>query len=384
MKRILSPSAIASLLLLYSFTTLVFAEQPQYEAGSISIAGATADEPIRKSFSLSAAKDYLAKGSQAWTEHRKCVSCHTNGTFMQLAPTLGPMFKEQVEQHRKFFVLESSKFKRAPATAIRSGLKPTQLAYVANGLAAYDEVQGKLSAETKETLDLMLTVQSEDGSYSNLDCWPPFESSSYHGATVAAMALVTAPGYLSQVSEAQQKQIDVLQNYLQKTKPPHDYGRLLLLQVGIKWKGLISDELQRETIAMILKHQQKDGGWAMRTFATPETWGGGSRKDKLNAEPNKDAPASDGHQTGLAIMLLRESGTPADHPAIQAGIKWIKSNQRESGRWWTRSLNTDGPHFITYSGTFYPLRALQLCGELDQKQETLSKESELKVDELVI
>lgn len=370
---------LATAILLLTFAglpTVVEAETPQYESGDIKIVAARADEPMRESFSLTAAKEYLAQSSQAWTEKRNCVSCHTNGTFMQLAPTLGPMFKEQVEQHRKFFVLESSKFKRAPATAIRSGLKPTQLAYVANGLAAYDEVQGKLSAETKETLDLMLTVQSEDGSYSNLDCWPPFESSSYHGATVAAMALVTAPGYLSQVSEAQQKQIDVLQNYLQKTKPPHDYGRLLLLQVGIKWKGLISDELQQETIAMILKHQQKDGGWAMRTFATPETWGGGSRKDKLNAEPNKDAPASDGHQTGLAIMLLRESGTPADHPAIQAGIKWIKSNQRESGRWWTRSLNTDGPHFITYSGTFYPLRALQLCGELDQKQETLSKESE--------
>ena len=370
---------LATAILLLTFAglpTVVEAETPQYESGDIKIVAARADEPMRESFSLTAAKEYLAQSSQAWTEKRNCVSCHTNGTFMQLAPTLGPMFKEQVEQHRKFFVLESSKFKRAPATAIRSGLKPTQLAYVANGLAAYDEVQGKLSAETKETLDLMLTVQSEDGSYSNLDCWPPFESSSYHGATVAAMALVTAPGYLSQVSEAQQKQIDVLQNYLQKTKPPHDYGRLLLLQVGIKWKGLISDELQQETIAMILKHQQKDGGWAMRTFATPETWGGGSRKDKLNAEPNKDAPASDGHQTGLAIMLLRESGTPADHPAIRAGIKWIKSNQRESGRWWTRSLNTDGPHFITYSGTFYPLRALQLCGELDQKQESLSKESE--------
>lgn len=370
---------LATAILLLTFAglpTVVEAETPQYESGDIKIVAARADEPMRESFSLTAAKEYLAQSSQAWTEKRNCVSCHTNGTFMQLAPTLGPMFKEQVEQHRKFFVLESSKFKRAPATAIRSGLKPTQLAYVANGLAAYDEVQGKLSAETKEALDLMLTVQSEDGSYSNLDCWPPFESSSYHGATVAAMALVTAPGYLSQVSEAQQKQIDVLQNYLQKTKPPHDYGRLLLLQVGIKWKGLISDELQQETIAMILKHQQKDGGWAMRTFATPETWGGGSRKDKLNAESNKDAPASDGHQTGLAIMLLRESGTPADHPAIQAGIKWIKSNQRESGRWWTRSLNTDGPHFITYSGTFYPLRALQLCGELDQKQETLSKESE--------
>ena len=364
------------LLTLAGLPTVVEAETPQYESGDIKIVAARADEPMRESFSLTAAKEYLAESSQAWTEKRNCVSCHTNGTFMQLAPSLGRLFTEQVESHRKFFLLESSKFQRAPASAIKTGLKPTQLAYVASGLAAYDETKGQLSPETKATLDLMLTVQSEDGSYSNLDCWPPFESSSYHGATVAAMALATAPGYLSQVNEAQQKQIEVLQNYLQKTKPPHDYGRLLLLQVGMKWKGLISDEIQQETIAMILKHQQKDGGWAMRTFVTPETWGGGSRKDKLNAEPNKDAPASDGHQTGLAIMLLRESGTPADHPAIRAGIKWIKSNQRESGRWWTRSLNTDGPHFITYSGTFYPLRALQLCGELDQKQESLSKESE--------
>ena len=370
---------LATAILLLTFAglpTVVEAETPQYESGDIKIVAARADEPMRESFSLTAAKEYLAESSQAWTEKRNCVSCHTNGTFMQLAPSLGRLFTEQVESHRKFFLLESSKFQRAPASAIKTGLKPTQLAYVASGLAAYDETKGQLSPETKATLDLMLTVQSEDGSYSNLDCWPPFESSSYHGATVAGMALATAPGYLSQVNEAQQKQIEVLQNYLQKTKPPHDYGRLLLLQVGMKWKGLISDEIQQETIAMILKHQQKDGGWAMRTFATPETWGGGSRKDKLNAEPNKDAPASDGHQTGLAIMLLRESGTPADHPAIRAGIKWIKSNQRESGRWWTRSLNTDGPHFITYSGTFYPLRALQLCGELDQKQESLSKESE--------
>ena len=283
------------------------------------------------------------------------------------------MFKEQVEQHRKFFVLESSKFKRAPATAIKSGLKPTQLAYVANGLAAYDEVQGKLSAETKEALDLMLTVQSEDGSYSNLDCWPPFESSSYHGATIAAMALATAPGYLKQVTDEQQKQINILKNYLQTTKPPHDYARLLLLWTSTKWNGLISQQLRDDTVKMILAHQQDDGGWSIRTFGTPETWGGGSRKDKLNAEPEKDAPPSDGHQTGFAVMLLRDAGVPTDHQSVQSGIQWIKANQRESGRWWTRSLNTDGPHFITYSGTFFPLRALQLCGELDQKQASVGE-----------
>ena len=360
------------LALCFSLPTTV-AQDLQYHSGDISVVGATADEPVRKEFSLPAAKDYLVKGTQAWSEHRKCVSCHTNGTFMQLAPALGPMFKEQVELQRKFFVLEASKFKRAPASAIKSGLKPTQLAYVANGLAAYDEAQGKLSTETKETLDLLLTVQSDDGSFNNIDCWPPYESSSYHGATVAAMALATAPGYLKQVSDEQKKKVESLENYLQTTKPPHDYARLLLLWASTKWDGLISEQLRDDTVEMILAHQQDDGGWALRSFGTPETWGGGSRKDKLNAEPEKDNPPSDGHQTGFAVMLLRDAGVAADHQAVQSGIRWIKANQRESGRWWTRSLNTDGPHFITYSGSFFPLRALQLCGELDLQKESVGE-----------
>lgn len=68
--------------------------------------------------------------------------------------------------------------------------------------------------------------------------------------------------------------------------------------------------------------------------------------------------------TGLAIVVLRENGVPANDAAIQKGLHWLKGNQRESGRWWTRSLNTDSWHFITYSGTAYPLLALQMCDEL--------------------
>ena len=63
-------------------------------------------------------------------------------------------------------------------------------------------------------------------------------------------------------------------------------------------------------------------------------------------------------------MVLREAGVETGQAKIQAGLKWIKSNQRQSGRWWTRSLNTDKDHYITYSGTCYPLVALELCDEL--------------------
>ena len=82
-------------------------------------------------------------------------------------------------------------------------------------------------------------------------------------------------------------------------------------------------------------------------------------------EPEFTDPPSDGHQTGLAIVALREAGVPALDTQIQRGLRWLESNQRESGRWWTRSLNTDKWHFITYSGTAYPLLALALCDRLD-------------------
>ena len=115
---------------------------------------------------------------------------------------------------------------------------------------------------------------------------------------------------------------------------------------------------------MIFSHQQADGGWSMRTFSTPEAWGGGSRAEKLRAEPDFGTPASDGHQTGLAVIVLRDAGISAEDPRIQKAVNWILANQRSSGRWWTRSLNTDSFHFITYSGTMYPIVALYKCNKL--------------------
>ena len=188
MKTLFPLLSVIPLLTTVNMIEQVSAEKPQYEAGTIKIVAATADEPLRKSFSLSAAADYLAQGSKAWTEERQCVSCHTNGTFMQLAPSFGKVFAEEIESQRKFFLSEAAYLQKTPRPALKKGLQPTQLAYIANGLAVYDAAKDTLTVESKETLDLMLTAQSEDGSYSNLDCWPPFESSTYHGATVAPMA----------------------------------------------------------------------------------------------------------------------------------------------------------------------------------------------------
>jgi squalene-hopene/tetraprenyl-beta-curcumene cyclase len=121
---------------------------------------------------------------------------------------------------------------------------------------------------------------------------------------------------------------------------------------------------KQELVEMIFRHQKPDGGWSIRTFALPEEWGKGNRAEKLRAELELTDPPSDGHMTGLAIIALRKAGVAESDARIQRGVAWLLTNQRASGRWWTRSLNRDGWQFITYSGTVYPLLALSMCDAL--------------------
>ena len=203
--------------------------------------------------------------------------------------------------------------------------------------------------------------------WGTVECWPPFESDAYHEATVAAMAAATAPGWLAKLKDEKQlAAVERLKTYLRTQKPPHDYSRVLLLWAATRMPDLLPPEKKQELIAMLWKHQREDGGWAIRTFAAPEAWGSGNRAAKLKEEPDFANPQSDGHQTGLAIIVLRGAGVDAKDPRIQKGIQWLLTNQRASGRWWTRSLNTDNWHFITYSGTCYPILALVLCDALPE------------------
>ena len=178
------------------------------------------------------------------------------------------------------------------------------------------------------------------------------------------MAAATAPGWLASLSDEKLlDRVDKMKKHL-RTAAPHDHGRLLLLWTSARWPDLLEETQKQELRAMVWKHQRADGGWSIRTFAAPEAWGKGNRAKRLRAEPEFNNPPSDGHQTGLAILVLREAGVPADDARVRRGVTWLLQNQRQSGRWWTRSLNSDKYHFITYSGTCYAFLALAKCKAL--------------------
>ena len=61
------------------------------------------------------------------------------------------------------------------------------------------------------------------------------------------------------------------------------------------------------------------------------------------------------------LYVLRQAGAQATAKPIQRGVAWLKANQRESGRWFTRSLNRDGRHYISNAGTAFAILALKSC-----------------------
>jgi len=349
------------------------AEGVQYRFGAIAVPAASADEPRRDAVSLAMAREHVEQGAVAWSGERRCISCHTNGTYMIDRPALAAALGPPPEDTLRFFHEQLTELSGQDREALRKSTKPAQVIYLAAGLASWDRhVRGSRSAETDAALELMLSIQEDTGTWGTLDCWPPYESDAFHEATVAATAAATAPGWLEHAeggtAPALAAGVGRLRAWLRDTPPPHDYGRVLLLQASTRFPGILDAPGREATIAMLRGQQRADGGWSIRTFAAPEAWGGGNRAEKLRAEPDHDAPASDGHMTGLAVLVLREAGVAADDPAVRRGVDWLLANQRESGRWWTRSLNTDSWHFITYSGTTLPLRALAACDALPRSE----------------
>jgi squalene-hopene/tetraprenyl-beta-curcumene cyclase len=339
--------------------------QNQYEINEITVPAAFADEPVTE-LSVERAADHLDDGAVAWSQQRKCITCHTNGTYLFIRPRLSSSLGLPSAGVRQFFLDELAELEATDHKRLKSGTRPAQVIYAAAGLAEWDaHVFHQGSAETDVALKLMFDLQDENGAWTSLDCWPPFESSAYQEATMAAMAVGAFPQWLPSVQDPELlKRVDRLRTYLRDAEPPHKYAKVLKLWASKRFDGILGADEEQAIVAMIIEQQQPDGGWSLRNFATPEQWGRGNRAEKIRTEADFDSPQSDGHMTGLALVVLQQSDTNHESDSVHRGLTWLKGNQRVSGRWWTRSLNTDKWHFITYSGTAYPLLALQLAGEL--------------------
>ena len=300
------------------------------------------DEP----FDLSKAVTFLDSASLQWQKQQKCFTCHTNYAHLYARPTTAAADPAAVEV-RKFAEELITKRWEKDGPRWDAEVVATAAALAFNDAAT----TGHLNPVTRTALDRMFTVQRDDGGFNWIKCnWPPMESDDHYGATLAAIAIGAAPdGYAK--TELAQKGLEKLRTYLKANPGPTLHHRAMVLWGSTYVEGILSDEEKQKVVEELLALQKSDGGWGLATLGD---W-------KRHDGNPQDLDSSDGYGTGFAIYILRRGGIPADDPRLQRGIAWLKTHQRQSGRWFTRSLFKDSKHYITHAGTAFALMALREC-----------------------
>jgi squalene-hopene/tetraprenyl-beta-curcumene cyclase len=309
------------------------------------------DEPTAGALSLARSAEFLDAVALDWTRKRQCGTCHTNYAYLIARPALGAFRTSAMDEVRSFF-----EGRVAHWDDDAKGARPrwdTEVVATAVTLALNDAAtSGTLHPLTRRALDRMWTLQKPDGAWDWLKCgWPPYEHDDYYGAVFAAVGVGHAPDDYSR-SESAQSGLARLRRYLKDHPAPNLHHRIFLLWAAHKLDDLMTPAERAATIARLRELQRSDGGWSLPSL------GDWKRRDGTTNDP--DAP-SDGYATGLVVYVLRQAGVASTDPAVARGVDWLKSHQRASGRWFTRSVNNDRYHYITNAGTGFAVMALRAC-----------------------
>jgi squalene-hopene/tetraprenyl-beta-curcumene cyclase len=306
------------------------------------------DEPMAGQFSLEKAGHFLDSAALGWTKKHACFTCHTNFAYLYARPHLPGPAPAHAEVRRALEEMVSQRWKKeGPRWDAEVVASAAALAY--NDAAT----TGKLHPLTRLALDRMWTVQRMDGGFSWLKCgWPPMENDDHYGATLAVVAAGVAPeGYAK--TDAAVRGLQGLRAYLQANPPQNLHHKAMVLWAATYLDGFADAEARKETVRELVAAQLPSGGWSAAGL------GDWKRADKQDQDPT----AADGYGTGFVVYVLRRAGVSAADPAVQKGIAWLKANQRESGRWFTRSLNRDNRHYLSHAGTAFAVMALAACEE---------------------
>lgn len=341
------------------------------------VGGTSARDDGPKPWSAKAAAVYLDSRLSWWADwshagrdhHTFCVSCHTVVPYAMARASLRGDLQEPAPSPMERAVLENvttrvrmwgivDPFYDGPRALQSRGTEAVLNALI---LVTYEVPSQALSPQTRLAFDHMWAQQLKAGT--DAGAWPwlefqnaPFEGDSrYYGATLAAVAVGSAPASYRSAPEVQAG-IQLLRGYLLK-----DYAsqilldRLMLVWASSKLPELLSPLQQRSVIEDVLSKQQVDGGFSLSSFV-----GAWQRRDHTPQEIR-----SDGYATGLVALVLKEAGIINDQPPLQRAIAWLEQNQGKDGRWLAyslnkrRDLNSDVGRFMSDAATAYAVLALK-------------------------
>ena len=362
--------------------TTIFAAAGFCLAAALSASQPRAEASPATAWNAKAAAAYLDQRATWWTtwpnaqrDHGTfCVSCHTALPYALARPALRQRLGEtgaspseaallanitkRVTMWRDVEPFYPDQLRGIPKT---SESRATEAILNAVILSRRDAPSGSLSEEGRRAFDNMWPLQMKTGEQSGAWTWLQFhnepwegDSSAFHGATLAAIAIHSAPGGYAALGENHDR-IKALHDYLRKNNEKQPLlSRAMLLWAAATAPSLLTADEQQAIIDALLRAQQDDGGWSTASLGTWKRADGSALDSR-----------TDGYATGLVTFVLESlAGAPAV-PAVKRGLAWLVSHQdRETGTWFAASLNkqrdpaSDAGRFMSDAATAYAVLAL--------------------------
>jgi len=352
---------------------------------------ARAESPDQRSWDPKAAAAYLDSRAAWWMEWPNaqrdhgtfCVSCHTAVPYALARPALRAALSERqasanesriwqnvtqrVNSWRDVEPFYPDQTRGIPKSSESRGTESVMNALI---LATRDAESGRLSQETRTAFGNMWALQMRTKELSGSWAWlnfglAPWETttSPYFGASLAAMAVGTAPGGYASAPEAQEG-LKLLREYLRREEERQPlFNRLVVLWASSRVPELLAPERAKAIVKDALAKQRDDGGWS---FSSLGEW---KRLDDSELDRT-----SDGYATGLVTLALGQSPASARDPDVaprlKRGIEWLRRSQDPAtGRWIASSVNkqreplSETGHFMSDAATALAVLSLTLASQ---------------------
>jgi squalene-hopene/tetraprenyl-beta-curcumene cyclase len=324
-----------------------------------------------------AAAKYLDDRMDAWFTNASklrtgegktaCVSCHTPLPYALARPALRRAMGVSAATSEETRLLDETVRRVASYgthqllneadDAKKAESRGTEAVLNAVILASADAASHRRepSEATQKAVTGLWNTQRPDGAWDWLNFGlEPYETveAVYQGATLAALAVGMVPGLATSPGAATEAGVGRLRAYLRDNFAAQSlYNRTCALLASSGFNDLLTRAQRDALVSELSRSQQDDGGWSLEKMG-PWRWSGS--EPPFKAPGTRDASLlgqSDGFATGLIVYTLMRAGLHADHPAVAAGVRWLRTHQQQirvDERTWTAwraySLNVDREH----------------------------------------
>jgi len=329
-----------------------------------------------------AAASYLDSRAASWAawpnaqrDHGTfCISCHTTLPYAMARPVLrrrlgeaapGPaerrIFDNLLTRARGYKDMEPfypDQTRGVPKTSESRAIESVMNALV---LVTRDNETGHLSGDSRTALDVMWSLQMKTGPQNGAWTWlnfgyEPWESpnSAYFGASMAALAIGTAPDGYASSTDIQDRLKNLRGYFTREFDKQSALNQLMALWASGALPGLMTQEQKSAAIDRAFAMQRPDGGWSTAAI------GGYTRQDGSTIDTE-----SDGYATALATLALQNGGVPSTDARVRKGLDWLRHHQQPTGQWVATSPNkqrdpaSEPAKFMSDAAT--ALAVLSLC-----------------------